>query len=178
MMSASGSRPMRPLRHSATSLAGMGNQGQDGSGPRKSDRSCVICHRRKVRCDKQMPCSTCTRTRVLCCYPTGESTRQTQRQPKATIANIATRLVQLERTIITVTTETPTGDADQEVNRPANTPWGSGSRVSAPGFSVGGGEDRQCSETSVDDFIVHNQTTSRYINELLLSKVLEEVSAA
>ena len=32
-------------------------------------RSCVICRKRKVRCDKQSPCSNCSRANVACVFP-------------------------------------------------------------------------------------------------------------
>lgn len=35
-------------------------------------RSCVTCRRRKVRCDKLMPCSNCRRAMVPCIFPAPE----------------------------------------------------------------------------------------------------------
>ena len=35
-------------------------------------RSCVICRKRKVRCDKQSPCSNCSRANVACVFPSTE----------------------------------------------------------------------------------------------------------
>ncbi|KAJ9136651.1 All development altered-3 [Pleurostoma richardsiae] len=32
-------------------------------------RSCVTCRRRKVRCDKRMPCSNCRRAQIPCVFP-------------------------------------------------------------------------------------------------------------
>ncbi|KAH8894204.1 hypothetical protein GQ53DRAFT_780281 [Thozetella sp. PMI_491] len=32
-------------------------------------RSCVTCRRRKVRCDKHMPCSNCRRAKIPCIFP-------------------------------------------------------------------------------------------------------------
>lgn len=32
-------------------------------------RSCVTCRRRKVRCDKHMPCSNCCRAQIPCIFP-------------------------------------------------------------------------------------------------------------
>src|ERR1700753_1811109 len=32
-------------------------------------RSCVVCRARKVRCDKQSPCSNCRRANTACLYP-------------------------------------------------------------------------------------------------------------
>ena len=35
-------------------------------------RSCVTCRRRKVRCDKHMPCSNCRRAQISCIFPAPE----------------------------------------------------------------------------------------------------------
>lgn len=32
-------------------------------------RSCIVCKSRKVKCDKNHPCSTCTKARIECIYP-------------------------------------------------------------------------------------------------------------
>ena len=37
--------------------------------PASKLRSCVICRKRKVRCDKQSPCSNCSRANVACVFP-------------------------------------------------------------------------------------------------------------
>lgn len=41
------------------------------SAPAKASklRSCVICRTRKVRCDKQSPCSKCRRANIACVFP-------------------------------------------------------------------------------------------------------------
>lgn len=36
---------------------------------RLNPRSCVTCRRRKVRCDKHMPCSNCRRAQIPCIFP-------------------------------------------------------------------------------------------------------------
>ncbi|KAL9097492.1 MAG: hypothetical protein Q9165_000388 [Trypethelium subeluteriae] len=37
--------------------------------PAPKSRSCVICRTRKVRCDKQSPCSNCRRAKTACVFP-------------------------------------------------------------------------------------------------------------
>ncbi|KAK2599925.1 hypothetical protein QQS21_005309 [Conoideocrella luteorostrata] len=45
--------------------------------PALNPRSCVTCRRRKVRCDKQMPCSNCRRAQISCVFPApGRAPRQ------------------------------------------------------------------------------------------------------
>jgi hypothetical protein len=35
-------------------------------------RSCVVCRNRKVRCDKQSPCSNCRRANIACVFPSAD----------------------------------------------------------------------------------------------------------
>ncbi|KAG8668942.1 hypothetical protein FPOAC2_08247 [Fusarium poae] len=47
--------------------------------PLLNPRSCVTCRRRRVRCDKTMPCSNCRRAQSDCMYPApGRAPRQMQ----------------------------------------------------------------------------------------------------
>jgi len=135
---------------------------------KKIERSCAICHRRKVRCDKKLPCSTCVRTGVLCCYPSSD--KLNPRQPKATIADIASRLVQLERTIVAVSGDLATKDSTVNTSSRPQTPV----HPDADDMSMSGNEDTQPAVMR-DELLVHNEYSTRYINEILLSRVLEEV---
>jgi hypothetical protein len=77
-----------------------------GSGqPMINPRSCVTCRRRKVRCDKQMPCSNCRRAQIPCVFPApGRAPRQPRPKdpnapPKASShreAELVKRLKKLE----------------------------------------------------------------------------------
>ncbi|KAF2760777.1 hypothetical protein EJ05DRAFT_242344 [Pseudovirgaria hyperparasitica] len=44
----------------------------DKSGPPSKTRSCVTCYTRKVRCNKESPCSNCRRAGVPCIFPSTE----------------------------------------------------------------------------------------------------------
>lgn len=35
-------------------------------------RSCIVCRNRKVRCDKQSPCSNCRRANIACAFPSAD----------------------------------------------------------------------------------------------------------
>ena len=37
--------------------------------PAPKSRSCVVCRSRKVRCDRQAPCSNCYRAKIACVFP-------------------------------------------------------------------------------------------------------------
>lgn len=48
--------------------------------PDLNPRSCVTCRRRKVRCDKRMPCGNCRRAAISCVFP---APGRAPRRPKA-----------------------------------------------------------------------------------------------
>lgn len=60
---------------------------------RLGTRSCEGCHQRKVRCDRGVPCTNCSKHRMTCLYPTQDP--DTARQPP-TLRNISNRLKRLE----------------------------------------------------------------------------------
>lgn len=60
-------------------------------------RSCWTCHKRKVRCDKEFPCSTCVRTGSECSYP--EIPEKKKRSKRLPASAILARLAQLERKV-------------------------------------------------------------------------------
>ncbi|RDL42451.1 uncharacterized protein BP5553_02430 [Venustampulla echinocandica] len=61
-------------------------------------RSCVTCRRRKVRCDKQFPCSNCTRAGSQCIFPApGRAPRRPRAGGKATSEREAELLKRLRR---------------------------------------------------------------------------------
>ncbi|TQV96344.1 fungal specific transcription factor domain-containing protein [Cordyceps javanica] len=68
-----------------------------GSGPALNPRSCVTCRRRKVRCDKQMPCSNCRRAQIPCIFPApGRAPRQQKpKDPNAPPKTSSQREVEL-----------------------------------------------------------------------------------
>ncbi|KND90938.1 putative transcriptional regulatory protein [Tolypocladium ophioglossoides CBS 100239] len=69
----------------------------DSGAPVLNPRSCVTCRRRKVRCDKQMPCSNCRRALIPCIFPApGRAPRQQRpRDPNAAPKNSSQREVEL-----------------------------------------------------------------------------------
>lgn len=59
--------------------------------PLLNPRSCVTCRRRRVRCDKMMPCSNCRRAQSDCMYPAPG------RAPRQTRPNVPSKAVPTER---------------------------------------------------------------------------------
>lgn len=70
-----------------------GGSGQAALNP----RSCVTCRKRKVRCDKQMPCSNCRRAQIPCLFPApGRAPRQPRpKDPNAPPKNSSQRELEL-----------------------------------------------------------------------------------
>lgn len=58
-------------------------------------RSCVVCRQRKVKCDRQQPCSNCTRSACVCVYPTGRG-RAPKRARRVADAQLVDKLARLE----------------------------------------------------------------------------------
>jgi hypothetical protein len=123
------------------------------------ERSCILCHRRKVKCNKQLPCSTCIRSGVLCCYPPGE--KHEIRKNRTTISDIINRLGQLERTIVAISSSD-----DQLRNHDSAQPVVE---------SRSPDQDSATTTVSREGTLWDNGYSSRYVNDVLLSRVLEEV---
>lgn len=71
-------------------------------------RSCVVCRQRKVKCDRQQPCSNCTRSRCACVYPTGRG-RAPKRARRVVDNQLADKLARLETIIQRMAAENGTG---------------------------------------------------------------------
>jgi hypothetical protein len=63
--------------------------------PALNPRSCVTCRRRKVRCDKQMPCSNCRRGRIPCVFPAPGRAPRRPKDPNQPPKNTSQREVEL-----------------------------------------------------------------------------------
>ncbi|KPM41953.1 hypothetical protein AK830_g4611 [Neonectria ditissima] len=125
------------------------------------ERSCVICHRRKVRCDKQSPCSQCARGGYSCLYPpAGPPVRRVR---KTTITDVASRISELERTLKDV----PLG------LRPASPALGGRRDCSEPGVQA---ESDAGDGSRSDEVLLKKGSSSQYFNEVLFSRVIEQVS--
>ncbi|EFQ34389.1 fungal specific transcription factor domain-containing protein [Colletotrichum graminicola] len=152
----------------AESDAGTGN----GGAGRRTERSCQLCHRRKVRCDKKQPCASCARGGFQCYYPpVGQPVRRVR---KTTIADVASRISDLEKTLATGTAQRPSATFRPPQITPASTsnfisshpvarsPEPSTTLPSGPPVKVVG-----------DEILVRKGTSSQYFDEFLISRVIE-----
>ena len=133
--------------------------------PRKIERSCLLCHQRKIRCNKQSPCSNCVRADVLCCYPGPQTTER--RPHKTTIAEVSARVARLERTIAAISNSASSAE-------PINT----NTQLILP--SENAKQEERSFETDssslVDEVLIQHGSTSHYFNETLLSRILTQAS--
>lgn len=134
----------------------------------KPARSCVVCHRRKIRCDRQLPCLSCVRARLACTYPAAEP--PARRARKATIADVASRISDLEKTIVAASKE-PSVSIPNPVPASAPVPATTGLIALTPHDSPA-----LVTEHSSEEVLVRNGSSSQFFNELLISRVIEEVS--
>ncbi|KAH7020745.1 uncharacterized protein B0I36DRAFT_333107 [Microdochium trichocladiopsis] len=164
--------------------------------PSPASRSCMPCHQRKVRCDKKTPCSACIRGKHRCAYPGNGSGNddgtQRPRKPKSTIADIAGRLQQLEGTLVSLSSghlsssRTPVAASPRPLisHEPAG-PVASPGDTSLQYSRHSTTQKRQTPTRSNDDNARRTSTafagvlrsgndSSEYVNEILLSRVLEE----
>lgn len=100
---------------------------------------------------------------MLCYYP--EPEQSVRRAPKTTIADVSARLARLERTISALFNDPTT---NQGVIPPAGRPVIENFNsldISTPSVESAASEEK----------LVQGDTSSRYYNEALISRVLEEV---
>lgn len=152
------------------------------SGGRKIERSCQLCHRRKIRCDKKQPCASCARGGFQCHYP--QAGQPIRRVRKTTIADVASRISDLEKTLVAGTA------SQQQQQLPA---LRVSPLASTPGTAFGLGLNPSHSNTSAsrpttapasgpheksvnDEILLRKGSSSQYFDDVLISRVIEEVS--
>lgn len=133
----------------------------------KITRSCLMCHERKIRCDRRLPCSNCARVDLLCCYP--EAKRNETRPQKMSITEMASRVARLERTIATLSSVASTASNGDAVSEHSSS-W----RMSAAN-EVEVAADPPCEELLLHD---DDGNSSRYVNEALFSRLLDGVRSS
>ncbi|GKZ66471.1 hypothetical protein AnigIFM60653_007753 [Aspergillus niger] len=61
-----------------------------------SGRSCLECSRRKIKCDRSLPCSYCVKVKAACVYP---PMRRRSRSPDSANAEVTNRLDRIEEAL-------------------------------------------------------------------------------
>lgn len=136
---------------------------------RRVERSCAICHRRKVRCDKQCPCNQCIRGGHTCSYP--PPLPNIRRSRKTTMNDVADRISELEKTISVVSRE-----HNQSRSTAASSRFSPPKTSPVDAQSTGGTTEYEGeSRNSNDEVLLKEGSSSQYFNEVLLSRVIERV---
>ena len=161
-------------------------------------RSCVVCRSRKVRCDKQVPCSNCRRGNVACVYPSADRPPKWSRHfkrnssdaleghaspsqtPKRGSAKVMDRVRNLENLVRELR-------AQLEQAQEAATSADSQSETNSPGRSSHDYEPEQQREASpvtnignvqkqLGRLVLQDPSRSRYVSSGFWSRVNDEVS--
>ncbi len=160
----------------ADSVGTTGTAEAISSGPQRAPRSCQVCHFRKIKCDKRQPCAQCSKAGKTCVYPpAGPRSRRTKRTINA---EMASRIAYLEKTLGKVARATkedvaarssiPHGE-DREMKDPVTT-----GRTTAPSeFEL---RPASWSKMPRDILVCREGTSIQYFNDIVLSRVLNEVS--
>lgn len=142
-------------------------------------RSCIRCHERKVRCNKAMPCSPCNRAKAQCRYPGPEKAKR--RAHRDTQAEVGPRLERLERALGAIATiperarSEPEEARGQRLRNRDMVSISSPLRTRSPS-PTRRGQDAPLENHTARGLLVKNGTSTRYINEAMLSQMLEKVN--
>lgn len=141
-------------------------------------RSCSSCRQRKVKCDRQRPCTNCIRSGVECVYPPGRG-RAPKRPRGALNVQLSQRLSRLETIIRSF--ETPENQRGSTLN-----PMGPALRSST--MEKGAPQDHQLRpghytsnldpELSIEQRLgrlLINETQSYYVSNVLWANLGDEV---
>ncbi|KAH8704400.1 hypothetical protein GQ44DRAFT_764127 [Phaeosphaeriaceae sp. PMI808] len=137
---------------------------EEASTDRSNLRSCYDCHRRKVRCDKMEPCTPCRGLGKACSYPpVGPRIRRTK---KAIMADMATRILSLEKSLAEAQRQQPGSEINRKSPRSNSVLQSPSQSLSALPFNFNG--------RSREEILVQRGSSSQYFNEVFLSRVIDE----
>jgi hypothetical protein len=60
-------------------------------------RSCLECRRRKIKCDRCLPCSYCVKVKIQCSYPPSVAGQKSDNHPNE--KDVTTRVTKIEQTL-------------------------------------------------------------------------------
>ncbi|KAF5025772.1 hypothetical protein F66182_2105 [Fusarium sp. NRRL 66182] len=159
--------------------------------PLLNPRSCVTCRRRRVRCDKTMPCSNCRRAQSDCVYPApGRAPRQTRPLPSHASGHgereidLMQRLRKLEGLVYEMSGQGNGSEAEMDVSN-GESPKGQGN-IYRERDIVQAAADETKRETESANFssvnkqlgrlVLHDgESTARYVNSGFFSKLNDEL---
>ncbi|KAF4950559.1 hypothetical protein FGADI_8118 [Fusarium gaditjirri] len=137
-------------------------------------RSCTFCRQRKVKCDRQKPCSNCLRANNDCSYPAGRG-RAAKRPARTLDTRLVDRLQKLENIIKQLTSQVdntanalPSGngtDEGIEYSLCGTRSYPSGPDNGAPDVTI----DQQLGRLMIDD------SKSYYVSNILWANLGNEI---
>lgn len=135
-------------------------------------RSCVVCRTRKVRCDKQSPCSNCRRANIVCVVPSKDRPpRWPRRLERPATGEVMERLRHLENLVKVLS-----GQLEQ-ANAAARSATSSSSGVGSPeGLRHDASHSVDASSAQkLGRLVAHDANRSRYVGNSFWSRVNDEV---
>ena len=72
--------------------------------------ACIFCQQRKIKCNRERPCESCTKARVACTYRARQAPRR--RHTKATEVSLRARLSRLEDLLKTAVSRNENAEND------------------------------------------------------------------
>ncbi|KAA8644442.1 hypothetical protein EYZ11_003552 [Aspergillus tanneri] len=127
-------------------------------------RSCTFCRYRKIRCDRQKPCTGCVRAGNECVYPPGPG-RAPKRPRRALDARVLDRLSRLETLIKRLEGEVETG-------KPSTATPQSGTSATTPPAQQS--DDGSISAEQLGRLVIDN-TRSCYVSNILWASLGDEI---
>ncbi|KAF2433182.1 hypothetical protein EJ08DRAFT_584213 [Tothia fuscella] len=170
------------------------NRSTAAPAPAPKKRSCTICRSRKVRCDKQSPCSNCRRANIACIYPSTDRpprwARRMERLNAAAFnsqsthgadpdaANVMERLRGLENLVKELSgqlQQAQAGDGQDGASpsgtsNSAGSPQSHGTEAVATSSIDTGGVQKQFGR-----LVLQNASRSRYVNSGFWSQINNEL---
>ncbi len=129
-------------------------------------RSCIRCHERKVRCNKDTPCIACVRSEVQCQYPGPERAKRVKSRSQKGVerSEVTTSNAERQRRGNSAQDQTVVG------SRAPPPPNGSAviGQLSATRYAPSESEQS-------GGFLLKEGSSTRYVNEFTFSRVLEKV---
>jgi hypothetical protein len=125
-------------------------------------RSCLLCRSRKVKCDRQKPCTNCLRTGAECVYPSGPG-RAPKRPRRPIDKRVLDRLADLEALVKRL--ETTEAGGQLAPRSPRETPV----------HSVTESEDQSSRIEQQFGRLVIDNTRSCYVSNILWASLGDEV---
>ncbi|KLO92425.1 bikaverin cluster-transcription factor [Fusarium fujikuroi] len=137
-------------------------------------RSCTFCRQRKVKCDRQKPCSNCIRANNDCSYPAGRG-RAAKKSTQTLDAPLVDRLQKLENIIKQLTSQ-----VDATANALPSSSGTDGESVSTPGGTRNNpsGVDNPAPDASIDQQLgrlMIDDSKSYYVSNIIWANLGNEI---